>query len=239
MELDTMVLDSFGDDLPKWKTSVHLYSFTGSDNTSEIIPNLQPQFNNSFELHMQSDRNLCVGPDVNRARGLRNGTPMVVKRDCANTMNHVYEGQQLRVNNTNFCVDIPNADFKLLKKIQYHTCNQSNAQLLKLVALESASPTRPGSCYRRSNASQPCHNMPIPNGYERFTWTGGVPATLTFYITQPDSITDTWEIGTGGASVSKSKTTGAVAAFRYYTHDHSGDIKVPFGAQTYSINPWN
>jgi hypothetical protein len=240
----SMVLDSFGDKLPKYKTKVHLYAKLGSDDTSEIIGYYQPQNNNSYELHMQNDRDLCIGPDVNSARDVRNGTPMVVKRDCANTLNHVHEGDQLRVNNTNYCVDIPYADFKLLTQVKYHTCNQSSAQLLKLIPVDTKATVEPKSCFRPRNGlfyaeRQLCINRNVPLGFEKIQWTGGAYATIIFYTSTPESTSDTLEIGSGGYSVSTSKTNGSVTKAQYYLTNQTGEIKLPQGAQTYTIKPWN
>jgi hypothetical protein len=241
---DSMVLDSFGDKLPSWKTKVHLYSKSGSDNTSEIIGFLQPENNNSYELHMQNDRYLCIGPDVTSATDVQNGTPMVVKRDCANTLNHIHEVDQLRVNNTNFCVDIPNGDFKLLKQIQYHTCNQSSAQLLKLIPVKTAAKAEPKTCYRPRNGAfgserQLCTDRNVPLGFSKIEWTGGAYATIIFYTSTPESTTDTLEVGTGGFAISHSKSNNAVTKAQYYLTNESGEIDLPQGAQTYIIKPWN
>jgi hypothetical protein len=241
---DYLVLDSFGDKLPSWKTKVHLYSKTGSAQTSEIIGYLQPEHNNSFELHMQNDRDLCIGPDVSSASDVRNGTPMVVKRDCANTLNHVHEGDQLRVNNTNFCVDIPNGDFKVLKQIQYHTCNQSSAQLLKLIPVGTNVKFEPKTCYRPRNGAfgserQLCTDRNVPLGFSKIEWTGGAYATIIFYTSTPQSSTDSTEIGTGGFSISRSTTNNAVTKAQYYLTNETGQIDLPQGAQTYEIKPWN
>jgi hypothetical protein len=240
----SMVLDSFGDKLPSWKTKVHLYSKSGSDATSELIGYLQPENNNSYELHMQNDRNLCIGPDVSSASDVRNGTPMVVKRDCANTMNHVHEGDQLRVNNTNFCVDVPNADFKLLKQIQYHTCNQSSAQLLKLIRVDTDAAVAPKTCYRPSNGlfgadRQLCTDRNVPLGFKKIEWTGGAYATIIFYTSTPESSSDTTEVGTGGFAVSHSKNNNEVTKAQYYLTNDTGEIELPQNAQTYTIKPWN
>ncbi len=237
-----LTLDSFGDNLPKWKTSVHLYSRYGSDGTSEIIPYFQPQHNNSFELHMQNDRDLCVGPDVTRAVDMRPGTMMMVKRDCANTLNHVYEyGSQLRVNNTNYCIDIPNSNLSQLVKLQYYPCNQTNAQQLKLVKIATTIKTYPGSCYRRDRwiNEVKCTTMQIPNGVNTFEYLGGAWAEVIFYNTDPGKVTDTWEAGSGGFVVSKSKETQQVQAYKYILKDGVGIVNIPQGVQTYSVLPWS
>jgi hypothetical protein len=241
---DSMVLDSYGDKLPSWKTKVHLYSKSGSADTSEIIGYLQPENNNSFELHMQNDRNLCIGPDVSSASSVQNGTPMVVKRDCANTLNHIHEGDQLRVNNTNFCVDIPNADFKLLKQVQYHTCNQSSAQLLKLIQVGTNVKAELKTCYRPRNGlfgadRQLCTDRNVPLGFKIIEWTGGAYATIIFYTSTPESSSDTTEVGTGGFAVSHSKNNNEVTKAQYYLTNDTGEIELPQNAQTYTIKPWN
>jgi hypothetical protein len=238
VKAESMVIDAYGDKLPNWKTPMHLFSNSGSENSSEIIPYYQPENNNSFEFHMQNDRGLCVGPDVNRPQDIKDGTPMVAKRDCANTLNHVYEGQQLRVNNSNFCVDIPYANFSMLTKIQYHQCNQTNAQLLNLIVVKSNDETKAFYCYRKTN-DRPCENRTIPFDFNRLEWTGGAWATLILKTEAKVEWNDTDEISVGGYKKTFSKTTGLATTYSIDLNNNSGKIKFPPDVKTYSIRPWN
>ena len=72
-----ITVDAFGDNLPRWKTKGHMYSSSGSYNTSELIAYFQPQFNNSFEIHAQNDRNVCFGPNVNSSKEIVNGFKLI------------------------------------------------------------------------------------------------------------------------------------------------------------------
>jgi hypothetical protein len=122
-----LVVDAYGDNLPKTKTFTQLYERTSTLKTSQLKAVFQPQYNNTFELRMQFDEGLCFGPDVTARNQMRDGVAAIVKRDCAKSLNHLIEGEQIRVNNTNFCLDIPRGNIKQGQKLHYWTCNRSTA----------------------------------------------------------------------------------------------------------------
>jgi hypothetical protein len=227
VENESLVVDSFGDDLPLYKTYSHLYNKNATFDTAQIRAKFQPENNNSFELHMQKDDNLCYGPDVTARNQMFNGIRAVIKRECKNTLNHIMEGEQIRVNNTRFCLEIKDGKLTQSQKMQYGACNGSNAQRFKLSLNRDQSVKNfNGWCYRKPDLfhyQYPCfYNMP-PNA-KSISWTGGEYATVTFR--QPD-IYESGKLTKEGPST-----------LRYLNPDE-GEITIPPGTVKYDIAPWN
>jgi hypothetical protein len=223
----SLVVDAYGDNLPQTKTFTHFYSATGAVKTAQMTALFQPWNNNSYEIHMQNDNGLCFGPDVTSRNQLRDGVAAVVKRDCANTLNHVLEGEYLRVNNTNFCLDTPRGNVVQGQKLHYWTCNRSTAQRFKVIdpspnGLKSID----GACYRRPNRGIITYSCDyaIPPGATSINWTGGAYATL---ILSRAPITQKNGFDTPGKS------------FNRYLNPDEGTILLPAGIESYRIAPWN
>jgi hypothetical protein len=219
--IDTLVVDSFGDNLPQTKTYAHLYSRDNAFKTAEMVAYKQTKFNNSFEIHMQNDRGLCFGPDVSARSQMRNGVRAVVKRDCSNTLNHFFETGQIRVNNTNSCLDTPGGNHKQGQYLQYWECNRSNAQKW---AIDYSTPgsvkPRDGACYRKKNfgaISYPC-DFDLPPGYNKITWTSGAWASVRF--NDPN-------VGSSGKNENKP------------LNNTEQSVTFPPGVRKYTILPWN
>jgi hypothetical protein len=245
LENPDLAIDAFGDDLPNVKTHAHLYQKAGSGKTHQMYALLQPENNNSFEIHMQNKRDVCYGPEANSPRQMYESIPAVMKADCANTLNHIFEGEQIRVNNSNFCVTYSGSTPNQLGRIKYNTCNGANNQRFATEKFFGKSPlakTFPGSCYRPNDkyisfshrfaagtkkVETLCQAIfgyyDIPEGTTYVNWLGGAYATIVFHTPQ---------FSQNGAS-----TTDKLKSLDL--NNETGDVQIPTGATRYDILPWN
>jgi hypothetical protein len=180
---------------------------------------------------MLQDRGLCFGPDVTARSQMRNGVRAVIKRDCGNTLNHLYESvggenYQIRVNNTNFCLDIPGNSAKPGQYLNYYDCNKTLAQMFRktFISKDPGKEVRQGSCYRKPNTfpnvQYPCTFIVDPN-FRKLTWKSGAWAEIRYDIPNP----------TG------SKYGGTTANIHF--NNTNNTVTLPSHVTKYDIWGWN
>jgi hypothetical protein len=121
-------VDVYGDNLPSYKGPVHLWKAQYSSNIFKLGPNQ----NTGNEIQLAIDPTICITPDVPLEVKPNSGTPLVAKRDCANSYNFKFEGGKIYMGRyPDMCLDVPNNNDSPYQNLQIHTCNGSPAQQFK------------------------------------------------------------------------------------------------------------
>jgi hypothetical protein len=122
-------VDQFGDDFTNSRTSAHLWDDTNLA-TAGLVVNQRGQ-GNSAEIALLARRDICIAPDVGlNAGAITNGTSVIFKRDCANSLNWILTASgEIKVGrNQAYCLDVPAFRFNKQQKLHVWTCNGSSAQ---------------------------------------------------------------------------------------------------------------
>jgi hypothetical protein len=118
-------VDVYGDYLPTYKGPMHLWKAIYSSN----IFTLGPNEGTGNEIRLKADPTICITPDVPLGVKPSSGTPLVAKRDCANSYNFKFEGGKIYMGRyPDICIDIPNNNDVVRQTLQVHSCNGSAAQ---------------------------------------------------------------------------------------------------------------
>jgi hypothetical protein len=118
-------VDVYGDYLPSYKGPMHLWKAIYSSN----IYTLGPNEGTGNEIRLKVDPTICITPDVPLGVKPSSGTPLVAKRDCANSYNFKFEGGKIYMGRyPDMCLDIPNNNDVVRQTLQVHSCNGSPAQ---------------------------------------------------------------------------------------------------------------
>jgi Ricin-type beta-trefoil lectin domain len=120
-----LILDIFGDNSPRTKTKIHLWDHLEKSNLFQ----LGPDENSGNEIRSVQEPEVCLGTDGDTNSEPAPGTPLIAKRDCANSFNFKYDGQSWHVGKfPNTCIDINQNKAEKWEPVQLHPCNGSPAQ---------------------------------------------------------------------------------------------------------------
>ncbi len=118
-------VDVYGDNFPSYKGPIHLWD---KDYNSNLFV-LRPSEATGNEIRVKADPTLCVTTDSPLGVKPAPGTPLVVKRDCANSFNFKFEGGKIYMGRyPDMCWDIPWNKDVVRQTLQIHPCNSSPAQ---------------------------------------------------------------------------------------------------------------
>lgn len=121
-------VDVYGDYLPTYKGPMHLWPEPNSSNVFKLGPNE----GTGNEIHLASNQEYCITPDVPLGTKPAPGTLLVAKKDCANSYNFKFEGGKIFMGRyPDMCIDIPNNNDVRNQRMSIHPCNGSPAQQFK------------------------------------------------------------------------------------------------------------
>jgi hypothetical protein len=116
-------LDVYGDNLPTSKAPVHLWKASYRSN----IFTLGPNESTGNEIRLKADQSICLTPDVPLGTKPASGTPLVAKKDCANSYNFKFDGNKIYLGRyPDMCIDIPNNNDVERQRLQVHACNNDS-----------------------------------------------------------------------------------------------------------------
>lgn len=161
------VIDQYGDGITRSSTKAHLFNKNQTSTTSLLRKKSMSQ--GSSEIALAQDMNVCMSTELglNQA-GIRNGTKLVFKRDCANSNNWIEVGDTIRPwRNQKFCIDSPNGQFGNFVNLQLYECNGSVAQSFKPSdKISDDGNWYDGSCYRKPNFGWVSHSCSFTSNGE-------------------------------------------------------------------------
>jgi hypothetical protein len=215
----TQVIDQFGDNFTRDTTVAHMFNKSQTTKTSRLRRKSYGS-GGSSEIALADDMNVCMSALTGlNQNAIVAGTPVIFKRDCANSNNFLYIGDTIRPSrNSKFCVDAPNANFGNFSKLQLFPCNGSSAQSFKIVPIGDKPQWSDGTCYRKPNLGAiqyPC-NFTSVTELSLIAHKSG--PGFTVYYTTPDNRSNVFlgHIGPGG-----------------------NPLRFPNGITKYNINVWN
>ena len=166
------------------------------------------------------------------AGAIQHGTPVVFKRDCANTLNVNFTdlGEIQIARNPSWCFDIVNGSQQAGTLIHMVKCQRNTAQLFAIRPFTNDGNVKRGSCYRRPNTwgnnFKGCLFNNLKGG-SSLIYENGNPATVWVKYTKSY---------TGSSGYTREESTVEQLG---YLNESSNILKMPSGIVDYTIFPWN
>ena len=227
-----LVIDQYGSKITSSKAKAHLYQTSQTTTTSTLVKNNQTE-SGSAEIALSSDRNVCLGPDVGlNVNAIRHGTPVVFKRDCANTLNLILSdaGEIKVARMPKWCLDVVNGNNQSFTPIHIVLCSKNTAQLFKVREVPDNSTVLRASCFRKANdwfgKSQGCFFNNRKSG-KYLLFENGNPANVWVKFTKP-----TIQASGGIGEEVYIEKIGELSP-------NSPSVQLPTNTVDYTIYPWN
>jgi hypothetical protein len=212
------VVDHYGDNITSFSTKAHIFNKNQTSKTSLL--RVKSTYKGSSEIAMSEDMNVCLSTELglNQA-GIKDGTKVIFKRDCANSNNWLVVNDTIRPwRNQTYCLDISNGKIANFTPLQMYKCNGSVAQAF--VINNNVSPSSSwydGSCWRKPDLKSikyPC-SFTSDRPVKQIAHKNG-PGFSVSYTTTDNKNQFLGHIGPGGSP-----------------------LRFPNGITKYDVSPWN